>query len=318
LCLFGSRSGWVSCLRADDGGLVWRLRVAPSEQRIVAFGQIESPWPVPGSVLVVEDTAYFAAGRQPLADGGILVLAVEPATGRVRWMQRLDHVPQTNFYASSGMDFENFDVLHQEGDAVAMSRWLFDRTTGQMSCLETSGFARLGTGDAAVLFPRGSWSYAPPYEPETWQERPFVQPLAVFRGSSLYGSSQDRRTLFRRDFRLAAGEKFDTTWVGQNVFNAKYGRLWRSQLLARDAGWTAVPFPLTEGKQSISALMLAGDSLYAASSRGGVAVVDTRSGELRQRLQTPPAAWDGMAAADGRMFLSTQDGRVVCLGQVAK
>ena len=79
LCLFGSKSGWVYCLRADDGGLVWRLRAAPPEERIVAYGQIESPWPVPGSVLVVEDAAYFAAGRQPLADGGILVFAVEPA-----------------------------------------------------------------------------------------------------------------------------------------------------------------------------------------------------------------------------------------------
>lgn len=93
LCLFGSRSGWVSCLRADDGGLVWRLRVAPSDQRIVAYGQIESPWPVPGSVLVVEDTVYFAAGRQPLADGGILVLAVAPADGHVCWIRRLDQVP---------------------------------------------------------------------------------------------------------------------------------------------------------------------------------------------------------------------------------
>jgi hypothetical protein len=27
----------------------------------------------------------------------------------------------------------------------------------------------------------------------------------------------------------------------------------------------------------------------------------------------PPPAWDGLAAAGGRLFLSTQDGRVVCL-----
>ena len=28
LCLFGARSGWVYCLRVDDGRLVWRLRAA--------------------------------------------------------------------------------------------------------------------------------------------------------------------------------------------------------------------------------------------------------------------------------------------------
>ncbi|MCR4412062.1 MAG: PQQ-binding-like beta-propeller repeat protein, partial [Thermoguttaceae bacterium] len=52
LCLFGTRSGYVYALRADDGRLVWRLRAAPADERIVAYGQVESPWPVPGSVVV--------------------------------------------------------------------------------------------------------------------------------------------------------------------------------------------------------------------------------------------------------------------------
>ena len=60
LCLFGSATGWVYALRADNGKLVWRLRAAPSEERIVAYGQVESPWPVPGAVLVMENVAYFA------------------------------------------------------------------------------------------------------------------------------------------------------------------------------------------------------------------------------------------------------------------
>jgi hypothetical protein len=31
------------------------------------------------------------------------------------------------------------------------------------------------------------------------------------------------------------------------------------------------------------------------------------------RLAAPPV-WDGAAAADGRLYLSTTDGKVVCLG----
>ncbi|HID21577.1 MAG TPA: hypothetical protein EYP14_04165, partial [Planctomycetaceae bacterium] len=85
LCLFGTNLGWVYCVDAATGRLVWRLRAAPVDERIVAYGQVESPWPVPGSVLVVGGTAYFAAGRQPLADGGILVFAVDPRTGQRRW-----------------------------------------------------------------------------------------------------------------------------------------------------------------------------------------------------------------------------------------
>ncbi|NQT88736.1 PQQ-binding-like beta-propeller repeat protein, partial [bacterium] len=121
LCLFGTRNGWVYCLRADDGQLVWRLRSGPVDERIVAYGQVESPWPVAGSVLVVDDVAYFAAGRQPLADGGIHVCAVVPATGAVRWTQRLDTIPTKNFYGSSGLEYDPFDLLHREGKTVAMS-----------------------------------------------------------------------------------------------------------------------------------------------------------------------------------------------------
>ncbi len=335
LCLFGCKSGWVYALRADDGLLVWRLRAAPLERRIVAYGQIESPWPVPGSVLVDGGTAYVAAGRQPFADGGVVVLAIDPLQGTVRWTTRLDSLPQKDFYHSSGMDFENFDLLHREGDAVAMSRWMFDRRTGQMTCDEQSGYARIRTGrSGGVLVPRGAWSYAPLYEPQTWHERPFVRPLAAYRDSTLLGCTQDRRTVYRRDFSDAeitpppppasapargakadAGERFDTNWVGYGVFNAKYGRLWRSQLLMRKAAWKAVPFPLSEGVQSINAMLLAGDALYVATDKGNLAVLDVQTGQTLGRVAIPPPAWDSLAAAGGRLFLTTRDGRVVCLGK---
>lgn len=50
--LFGSRDGWVYCLQASDGQLVWRFRAAPEERKMMAFEQLESTWPVHGSVLV--------------------------------------------------------------------------------------------------------------------------------------------------------------------------------------------------------------------------------------------------------------------------
>src|SRR6185436_72697 len=76
LCIFGTRMGWVYCLRASDGALVWSLRAAPDERRIVHCGQVESPWPVQGSILVSDGTAYFSAGMHPLADGGLRAFAV--------------------------------------------------------------------------------------------------------------------------------------------------------------------------------------------------------------------------------------------------
>ncbi|MHC4505153.1 MAG: outer membrane protein assembly factor BamB family protein, partial [Planctomycetota bacterium] len=90
LCLFGTRSGFVYCLRASDGALAWRFRAAPRDRRIFAYEQLESVWPVNGSVLVDDElsggvaTVYFAAGRSSLIDGGIRLYALDPKTGEVR------------------------------------------------------------------------------------------------------------------------------------------------------------------------------------------------------------------------------------------
>ena len=56
LVVFGSADGYVYALRADDGSLAWRFRAAPVDQRMMAWEQIESAWPVHGSVLVVKTT----------------------------------------------------------------------------------------------------------------------------------------------------------------------------------------------------------------------------------------------------------------------
>jgi outer membrane protein assembly factor BamB len=325
LCLFGASSGWVYALRADDGRLVWRLRAAPEEERIVAYGQLESPWPVPGSVLAVEDLVYFAAGRHPLADGGIRVFAVQPASGDLVWAQRVDAVPQQSdrvqrpFYNSNGLEFDNFDLLHREGNAVAMSRWIFDRGTGKMTCDRYNGFVRMdteGTG-GGVWVPRGCWSYAPRNESEHCKERPFLRPLAAYRGDRLYSLSEDRKTVFRRDFDLANGQSFDTIWfAGWKTYGEARtgGDLWRSQRLAREARWNVTPFPGDGKGLPGHAMLLAANALVIAGGQGGLVMLSPDDGRSIGQVELPATVWDGLAAADGQLFATTQEGSVVCLG----
>jgi hypothetical protein len=59
-------------------------------------------------------------------------------------------------------------------------------------------------------------------------------------------------------------------------------------------------------EQDAALLGRRGGLLWAVSTRDG-----TKLGELR--LATPPA-WDGMIAANGRLYLTTMDGKVLCLG----
>ncbi len=80
--LFGSMDGRVYCLRASDGVLVWSYLAAPSDQRHMAFEQVESVWPVHGSVLVSDGVVNTVAGRSVFLDGGLHFLRIDAATGK--------------------------------------------------------------------------------------------------------------------------------------------------------------------------------------------------------------------------------------------
>jgi outer membrane protein assembly factor BamB len=81
--LFGSADGRITCLRLRDGELVWRFLAAPADIRSVAYDQVESVWPVHGSVLVLDGVAYCSAGRSTWIDRGIDLWGLDPATGKV-------------------------------------------------------------------------------------------------------------------------------------------------------------------------------------------------------------------------------------------
>jgi outer membrane protein assembly factor BamB len=312
LCLFGSRNGWAYCLQADTGQLVWRLRAAPGQEQIVAFGQTESPWPVAGSVLVVEGTAYFAAGRQYLAEGGVRVFAVDAETGQVRWSKTVTDLPDHHYYAAAGLEFDNYDLMVREGQSVAMSRWLFDSATGDSSVLPQGGFAHYATGGAGVIAPRGHWTYGPRMGRSG--DRIKMRPLVAFRENVLIGSTDDRCGLFRRDFTAEDCENFDREWYSyRKVAKAPVdgGDLSQTERLMHDARWNIA----NATDDPVDAMVLAGDYIYCATESGKLAVFSISDGRQVAAQDIAPIVWDGMAAADGCLYMSTKAGEIVCLGE---
>ena len=328
LCLFGSASGHVHALRADTGEMVWRLRAAPTTERIVAYGQVESPWPVPGAVLVIDDIAYFAAGRQPFADGGILIFSIDPMTGERHWVRRIDTVPQKGYYENSGLEFDPFDVMHQEGDRVAMSRWLVSLDGSDVQVDKWNAFAKVNTGGGSVYVHRGSWTYGARHV-HRFPGEARRRPLAVFRDGTVYSSLNGTTEVFRRDFNLENGEEFSPKWItGWAAAGSarKGGKPYRTYRLAEKASWKSDHFTPAEerAKQKprgtqlynrLHALALAGnDRLYVAHEDGRLKALSTKDGSVIAERELSPPAWDGLAIANGRLYLTTQTGELLCLG----
>ena len=130
--LFGSADGRVYCLRADDGRLIWRFRAAPVDRRLVSFEQVESVWPVHGSVLVQDGVVYCVAGRSMFLDGGLRFLRLDPKSGRKLSESVLDdRDPESKenlqvHVTGLNMTVALPDVLSSDGRNVYMRSMPFD------------------------------------------------------------------------------------------------------------------------------------------------------------------------------------------------
>ena len=151
--IFGSADGRITCLRAADGALVWRFRAAPADVRVMAFEQLESRWPVHGSVLVQNGIVYAIAGRILFLDGGMRLCRLDARSGKLVSEEILDeNVPGSDANIQSQtkrltMPVALPDVLSSDGRHVYMRSQVFSMAGKR---LDTAPHAAVLGGHAAV------------------------------------------------------------------------------------------------------------------------------------------------------------------------
>ncbi|MFQ5811552.1 MAG: PQQ-binding-like beta-propeller repeat protein, partial [Armatimonadota bacterium] len=317
LAIFGSADGRVRCLRAADGALVWQFEAAPRHRLVTAFGQLESPWPVPGSVLVQEGKCWFAAGRSSYIDGGMHLYALDPATGEVLQSETIySPDPETGKMApeAAGQQMAGVlnDILGTDGVNVFIRQM-------NVSAPEVRAGQHLYT-TGGYLDP--SW-----FNRTFWRVgRAATSGLMVLGKDVAYGvevyASRSRETVFP---------------PGANVYRLRCLPLKATE----DAGDTEAARRRRQGPKAlweqrlairVTAVVRAGETIFVAGSpdvvdpedphgawegrKGGVlAAFAAGDGEkLAEYELTAPPVWDGMAAAGGRLYISMMDGGVVCMG----
>lgn len=131
--VFGSRDGYVYCLDATDGALCWRYLAAPRDKRLCNFEQLESVWPVFGSVLVIDKTVYLTAGRSLFLDGGITFSKLDLETGSLlagrRWDQR----------DPNGTDYHQLVSTLQKGASLAIKGYGLTMPPANNDVLSSNG-----------------------------------------------------------------------------------------------------------------------------------------------------------------------------------
>ncbi len=305
LCLFGSSDGRVYALRLSDGALVWRFRAAPADRRIVAFGQLESSWPVTGGVMVDGARAVAIAGRSAAADGGMTAVALEPETGRLLWRTTVTEGGRS-------------DVGVSDGDSVFLGRLLkFDAATGKPQKGGTQGlwggsnrildraWETLSADDRALHWMRFKQGFGGQPAVSMNHIRHTFQPG---EGSLVVASPENSRVYaFRVAYIHWSAKK------GERNEHAGSMHAWQE---GKEL-WTVK----TPGGLQAESLVLAGDRLYAGGPLdrfrrkpgGTLWTVSAGDGRLLQQipLDARPVS-ESLAAANGRLYACLEDGRLVC------
>jgi outer membrane protein assembly factor BamB len=369
LVLFGCRDGAVYCLRATDGELVWRFRAAPGDQQIQSFGQIESLWPVHGSVLVQNDVVYFAAGRSSFLDGGIIVYGLDAKMGKMLYSHHLDG-PHPDIKKDVGRPFAMEgalpDLLVSDGKDLYMKRIKFDAKLKRIPVTRESPLGELGMG-VNHLVATGGFLDDSGYDRIYWmhskrwpgfnmaQHSPKAGQLIVFDDTTTYAVKYFyRRHLWSPMFIPAAqgyllfaddndnepefierGKK-TLDWLPKGASTDRYRRGGRGTdkgtgfIRRKPEKWQKL-IPLR-----IRAMVLAGDRIFAAGPpdvldpKDPLAAFEGRAGASLQVFSTKDGsqiksyplksepAFDGMSAAGGKLYLVTNDGKVICFGPAIK
>ena len=142
--VFGGADGYVYCL-TTDGELVWRFRAAPLDRRVMAYEQLESLWPVHGSVLIHNDIVYCVAGRSNFLDGGLRILGLDLATGEKQFETVMDETnPETGNNLQEKLQILQMpvglpDILSTDGRHVFMKSQKFDFAGNRLEIGPNSG-----------------------------------------------------------------------------------------------------------------------------------------------------------------------------------
>ena len=320
--IFGDHDGCVYCLNAATGAQLWRFQAAPGSKRIMVRDQLESVWPVFGSLVVRRGTVYAVAGRNNHLDGGLTLYGLDLDCGAVRSCSKLGSLKNLSV---------NNDVLLDDGKHIRFDSVIVDPSNGTLiNYVARHGKTRypfLFSGCCGFAF-ESKISDGGRYDTERRHQHfeNLHADLLCTEGTSAWGffsgpADRNKKNLKGMGFEgeisaQAAGEP-----KGKNQQKLDGLETW---LFYKGAGqWQLQPSAQHFGRKSmIKAMVKAGDTLYVAIQpnddnlkEGLLLRYSADRGTLLGSLPFAAAPrFDSMAVAGQQVYLGTEDARLICLG----
>ncbi|MCX5758335.1 MAG: PQQ-binding-like beta-propeller repeat protein [Candidatus Hydrogenedentes bacterium] len=318
--LFGSDDGWVYALGAADGKLIWRFRPPEPDWRMPGNGRVISWMPVRNGVTVDGGIAYVCSGL--FGSQAVYVNALDAATGGAHWSVKSEELaPQGYLVLSPARLF----VPTGRTEPVVV-----ERESGKILG-ETEGpggaYATLVDGQVVSGPGRTSGNELELIDKDTKQTVASFPGLRMcVKGDAAYLQSlTELWALDRPHFielshkQIEAMKHLKETEKRADKTTDEAERAQLKQVMFEDSA-TIAALSLEMGtcirwKKTLDApyaLILAGDTLFLGGD-GFVAGYATQDGVERWKSEVDGCAY-GLAAANGRLYASTDKGRIYCFG----
>lgn len=292
-----SDDGNLYCLAAADGRELWKKRGGPSDSMVLGNDRMVSRWPARGGPVVVDDIVYFAAGLWTAE--GIFIHALDARSGRVRWVNKASgniviEQPHGGNRSRSGVSAQGYLAVADGRLFVPTGRGVpaaFKRADGALDYFHLGKYGKCG--GSSVMLAGGS----------------------LFNGNMIFDASTGAgtsRAPVSQPHLAAAHPGGVVCWnrglVTGYTWGAPSGKS-RARKLKKE--WSIGT------KYGGGALMIADRLVISAGGSPGSAGVqgldmDTKSSVWSLKLDHEPA---GLAAADGRLYVSTTDGAIHCFSK---
>ena len=147
---FTCDDGYLYCLSARKGKLIWKFRGGPSERKILGNKRLISTWPARGGVVIEDGVVYFAASIWPFM--GTFIYAIEANSGNIIWKNdgtgsQFMQQPHGGAYAFAGVAPQGAMVISKDKLLIPGGRSVpacFDKNTGELLYYHLNRYNKTG------------------------------------------------------------------------------------------------------------------------------------------------------------------------------